>query len=77
MLREYEETINSLTDIEKKLLEGPINRLNSALEPGYESLNLSSLGIPDFIDDVNKKIKEFRDIKKKVDLNAGHIEEYV
>lgn len=49
MLREYNEAVHTLSEIEKKLLEEQIKKLNRALEPGHESLNLSSLGIPDFI----------------------------
>lgn len=51
MLREYNDQVHSLSEIERKLLETSINKLNKALEPGHESLNLSSLGIPDFIYD--------------------------
>jgi len=49
MLKEYDEAVHSMNEIEKILLENPIKKLNHALEPGHESLNLSSLGIPDFI----------------------------
>lgn len=49
MLKEYSEAIDSLTDIEKILLKSSISDLNKCLEPGHESLNLSSLCIPDFI----------------------------
>lgn len=51
MLREYNDQVHSLSEIERKLLETSISKLNKALEPGHESLNLSSLGIPDFIYD--------------------------
>jgi len=77
MLREYNESVHSLTEIEKKLLEDPIRRLNRALEPGHESLNLSSLGIPDFIENCMRSINEFRDLKKKVAKSAGMIEDIV
>lgn len=56
--------MHTLSEIEKKLLDDPISKLNRALEPGHESINLSSLGIPDFIDNCMKAINEFRDIKK-------------
>lgn len=77
MLREYNEAVHSLSEIEKKLLEDQIRKLNRALEPGHESLNLSSLGIPDFIDNCVRAINEFRDVKKKVGKSAGMIEDIV
>jgi dynein heavy chain, axonemal len=40
-------------------------------------LNLSSLGIPDFIDKCFKAINEFKETKKKVEKSASHIEEFV
>jgi len=66
MLDEYNEAVHSLTDVDRKLLENHIKKLNEKLEPGHFSLNLSSLGIPDFIDNCMKAINQFRDIKKKV-----------
>ena len=77
MLREYNESVNTLIEIEMKLLESQIHKLNRALEPGHESLNLSSLGIPDFIDTCLRAINEFRDVKKKVAKSAGMIEDIV
>jgi dynein heavy chain, axonemal len=44
---------------------------------GHESLNLSSLSIPDFIDECMKEISRFRDIRKKLDKNAHMIEDIV
>jgi dynein heavy chain len=69
--------VHTLSEIEKKLLDEPIAKLNLALYPGHDSLNLSSLGIPDFIDNCMKAINEFRDIKKKVGKSAGMIEDIV
>jgi hypothetical protein len=54
MLEDYNSTVNSLNDIDRTLLADKIKLLNKALEPGYDSQNLSSLGIPDFIDNCNK-----------------------
>jgi hypothetical protein len=51
MLDEYNEAVNSLSDVDRKLLENHIKKLNEKLEPGHTSLNMSSLGIPDFIKD--------------------------
>ena len=59
------------------LLKKQINELNRELEPGYESLNLSSLGIPDFIGKCMSKISAFCDIKKKVEKNVMSIEGFV
>lgn len=36
------------------------------MEPGHDSLNLSSLGIPNYIENCKKEIDKFRDIKKSV-----------
>jgi len=66
MLDEYNEAVHGLSDIDKKLLQKQINDLNAVLEPGHESLNLSSLGVPDFIDNCMKAINHFRDVVKKV-----------
>ncbi|CAD8091063.1 unnamed protein product [Paramecium sonneborni] len=52
-------------------------KLNSALEPKHQCLNLASLGIPDFIDNCLKAINEFRDIEKKVRKPTGMIEDIV
>ena len=67
MLREYNESVNELSEIKKNLLKKSIDMLNNKLEAGHESLNLSSLGIPDFIKSCNNAIGEFNDIKKKVE----------
>jgi len=77
MLREYDDAINTLSDIDRKLLSEKITEVNSKLEPGTDSYNLCSLGIPDFIDDCIKKINEFRDIKKNVNKNASMIEDII
>lgn len=66
MLQDYNNTVNSLNDIDRILLQEQIKKLNKALEPGYDSQNLSSLGIPDFIDNCNKAINAFKDVKNKV-----------
>jgi dynein heavy chain len=54
MLDEYNDAVHGLSDHDKKLLESEIYTLNAHLEPGHESLNLSSLGITDFIDNCLK-----------------------
>ncbi len=58
-------------------LNQSIFKVNKQLEPGLDSYNLCSLGIPDFIDDCMKKINEFRDIKKNVHKNASMIEDII
>jgi|JI61114C2RNA_FD_contig_91_942756_length_3598_multi_2_in_0_out_0_4 dynein heavy chain len=77
MLREYNEAVHTLSPIEKKLLESHIQKLNKVLDQGYESKNLSSLGINEFIDNCRVAINSFRDMKKKVAKSAGMIEEIV
>lgn len=77
MLDEYKDAVHTLSDIDRKLLSKSINELNKKLERGHESLNLSSLSIPDFIDDCMKEISKFRDVKKKLDKNALMIEDIV
>lgn len=77
MLKEYSEAIDSLTDIEKILLKSSISDLNKCLEPGHESLNLSSLCIPDFIKNCQEAISKFRDTKKKVEKSASTIDEFI
>lgn len=77
MIREYNEAVHTLQPIEKELLKDKISNLNKALEPGHDSLNLASLGIPDFIDACLRSINEFRDVKKKVRKSTGMIEDIV
>ena len=77
MLREYNEAVHTLSPIEKKLLESHIHKLNKVLDQGYESKNLSSLGINDFIENCRAAISSFRDTKKKVAKSAGMIEDIV
>jgi len=77
MLTEYSDAIHSMSEIEKILLKNSIKILNKTLEPGVDSLNLSSLGISDFIKNCKLEISNFKDIKKKIDKSAGHIDEFV
>ena len=77
MLAEYHEAIFSLSEIDIQLLAHEIRKLDDALRPGHESLNLNSLGITDFIDKCRKAINDFRDIKKKVATNAMHIQKII
>ena len=77
MLNEYNEAVHTLSDIDRKLLSKSINELNKKLERGHESLNLSSLSIPDFIEECMKEISRFRDTKKKLEKNAIMIEDIV
>lgn len=77
MLKEYDDAINTLSDIDRKLLEERIREVNRQLEPGCDSYNLCSLGIPDFIDECIKRINEFRDVKKNVNKNASMIEDII
>jgi dynein heavy chain len=66
MLDEYKDAVHSLSDVDRKLLENHIRKLNEKLEPGHLSLNMSSLGIPDFIKDCMNAINHFLDVKKRV-----------
>lgn len=77
MLREYSEAVHTLSEIEKILLQHAITKLNLALAPGHESLNLSSLNIPELIFNCRKAINTFRDQKKQVEKHAKNIEEFV
>ncbi len=77
MLDEYNEAVHSLTDVYRKLLENHIKKLNEKLEPGHYSLNMSSLGIPDFIKDCMNAINQFREIKKRVQKSSSMIEDIV
>ena len=63
--------------LKKILLKNSIKTLNKTLEPGVDSLNLSSLGINDFIKSCRIAINEFKDVKKKIEKSAGHIDEFV
>lgn len=70
MLKEYNETVINMSDIDKKLLEAKIVELNKALEPGRDSLNLCSLGISSFIGKCNAEINSFKDLKRNVSKSA-------
>lgn len=67
----------SLKDIERKLLYKQVLSLNTALQPGHESLNLSSLGIPSYIKECKTAINQFRDTKKIVAKHSQMIEDFV
>ena len=67
MLKEYNEAVHTLKDIDRKLLYKQIAKLNKQLEPGHDSLNLSSLGIKEYIDTCKLAIKEFSVKRNKVE----------
>lgn len=77
MLKEYNETVINMSDIDKKLLESKIIELNKALEPGRDALNLCSLGISTFIGKCNAEINSFKDLKRNVSKSAQMIEDMV
>jgi len=77
MLNEYHDAIDSLKEVERELLIEKIEKLNEALYPGIESLNLNSLGIGDYITSCLQAINEFKDVHKKVSKHAQYIEKII
>lgn len=77
MLREYNEIVNSLSDIEKYLYTGQLKILNESLNPVINSFNLNSLGINDFIASYREELKKFKEMKNKVDEKKRMIEEII
>ena len=49
MLRSYHGVVDSLDNIEKKLLQQHLSELKRVMKPGFTRLNWNSLGIPEFI----------------------------
>lgn len=74
MIDDYNDVVHSCDDIQMKLLEKDINNLNKTLQPGIESLCLSSLGIDNYINDCKHAINQFRDVKRNVAKQSHMIE---
>jgi dynein heavy chain len=77
MLREYNQTVGSLKDVEKDLLKTHLKQLRAKLEPGAESYFLNSLGINDFIASCSSEIKRFNDKKNRVEEKTRNIEDII
>jgi hypothetical protein len=77
MLREYNDAVTNLSEIEKKLFENKIKELNYKLEQQLESCNLCSLGINTFIQNYTNEINTFKDLKRNVSKSAQMIEDVV
>ena len=70
MLKEYNDAVTNLSDIEKKLFENKINELNHKLKQQLDSCNLCSLGINSFIQNYTNEINTFKDLKRNISKSA-------
>ena len=77
MLLKYNNTVNSLTDIEKSLFKVYLKGLDESLNPVINSFNLNSLGINEFIISYKDELKKFNEIKNKVDEKKRMIEDII
>ena len=77
MLKEYNDAVTNLSDIEKKLFENKINELSHKLKQQLDSCNLCSLGINSFIQNYTNEINTFKDLKRNVSKSAQMIEDVV
>lgn len=77
MLTSYQEVIDRLSPVEKKLLERRIQDLQGVLKPGFDPLNWNALGIPDFIESCDRGIATFETTVNHVLKNSLLIQKVV
>ena len=77
MLGDYNETFESLSDIDKNLFSKQLKTLDDSLNPVINSFNLNSLGINDFINSYREELKKFNELKNKVDEKKRMIEDII
>ena len=77
MLDHYHSVLDMLTAAEKKLLATRATKLERALDPGFNVLNWSSLGIPDFVTSCTKATNEFLQLVNQVQKNSTMIQQVV
>lgn len=66
LLREYNSVLNDLNNVEKKLLEQQIRKLDHQMNKGKDIHSWFSLSIKEFIVECNRSIDEFKVVKNNV-----------
>lgn len=77
MLERYRQVTRSLQPIEQSLLAPKLEELANALEPGFSPLNWNSLAITGFIDQTNRKIKDFQGLVEKIQKKSNNVQTVV
>lgn len=77
LLRSYNAALGDLRRVEKQLLAKDIKKLNTKMDKGQENHNWFSLSISEYIEECNKEIDMFNEIKNRVLQGASHIEKQV
>lgn len=77
MLLSYNYELGILEGSERIILAKNIRELKSALEPGFNDINWTSLSIPDFVSNCDKAITKFRNLSREVRKSADHIQTQV
>jgi ribosomal protein S6 len=66
LLRTYNSALGGLKEVEKKLLEKQINKLNKWMDKGVNNHNWFSLSITEYIRECSQAIETFNEIKTRV-----------
>ena len=77
LLRGYNSALSNLQEVEKKLLEKQITKLNKWMDKGHNNHNWFSLSINEYIKECQQAIDSFIEIKNRVIQKAQNIEEKV
>ena len=74
-LLEYDRLLNTLTKVERRLLQTQIDELNTTIKGGFYPLNWTSQRIPSYIEDLNLALERFGSIISQVHKNADMIKD--
>lgn len=77
LLRNYDSALNGLKEVEKKLLQKKIQKLDKQMDKGVNNHNWFSLSINEYIKECTQAIDSFIEIKQRVIQKAQNIEEKV
>ncbi|KAJ9456696.1 Dynein-1-alpha heavy chain [Diplonema papillatum] len=77
MLARYHDTLAVVEAPERAILGEHIAQLESAIEPGWRTLNWNSLGIKEYINKALAAIGEFNAKSKEIHKNSTHIAQVV
>lgn len=77
LLRSYNSALNGLKEVEKKLLQKKIQKLDKQMDKGVNNHNWFSLSINEYIKECTQAIDSFIEIKQRVIQKAQNIEEKV
>ena len=77
MVKLYNSTLNSLSEIELVMMKEHISNVNRILRPGLTSLNWTSLRIPAFAANGNRIIENFRATLKEIRKHSSALEQII